>query len=275
MTGQSITQVYDHISASHHRGTTMENYVDGIISSKFYLFKPLPGVVTRSRDILFGKRGISVMHFYPLLFEDKVAWYNNGGCNYQNLNASIVVPKALPPKTIHDIFAACQTMELFASEYYSSDLKLAIGSLLTLAKQLAQSYEWSTEDLPLLVYWINSTLEEYRTHVIQGTLVPGQFVSKFSVDSSSIQHILQSKQFQLTRLREQLAHTKQFTSRSDNSQTDGSSKTSAITPELEKLIPMKDDKQLCLRYLSVKGYPQNATPYFSGRAHFEPNSLHP
>ncbi|OWZ14822.1 LOW QUALITY PROTEIN: hypothetical protein PHMEG_00011625 [Phytophthora megakarya] len=236
-------------SLGSYLGFTSSRYGNGKLRGWNDFVKPLPGVVTRTRDIQFGKRGLSVMHFYPLPFEDKVVWYNNGGCTYQNLNVSIAVPKALPLKTIHDIVAACQTLELFASEYYSSDLKLAIGSLLTLAKQLAQSYEWSMEDLPLLVYWINSTLEEYRTHVIQGTLIPGQFVSKFSVDSSSIQHILQvvcSKQ--LTRLREQLAHTKH--------QTDGTSKTSAITPELEKLIPMKDDKQLCLRFLSVKGCPQ-------------------
>ncbi|OWZ12687.1 hypothetical protein PHMEG_00014109 [Phytophthora megakarya] len=90
--------------------------------------------------------------------------YNNGGCNYRNLNSSIVVPNVHPPKPIHDIVAACQTLELLRSEYNSSDLKLAIGSLLILAKRFAQSYEWSTEDVKtyhfsftgLIRFWKNT-----------------------------------------------------------------------------------------------------------------------
>ncbi|KAE9122166.1 hypothetical protein PF010_g6830 [Phytophthora fragariae] len=82
-TSASQTHVHEAIAAPHHQGTTLEEYVDGMISSRYCLFKPLPGVSTRVRDIQFGKRGLSVMHFQPLAFDEKVAWYNNGGSNFQ------------------------------------------------------------------------------------------------------------------------------------------------------------------------------------------------
>ncbi|EGZ18352.1 hypothetical protein PHYSODRAFT_501946 [Phytophthora sojae] len=74
----SQIQVHEAVAAPHHQGTTLEEYVDGMIASEYCLFKPLPGVSTRVRDIQFGKRGLSVMHFQPLAFDDKVAWYMNG-----------------------------------------------------------------------------------------------------------------------------------------------------------------------------------------------------
>ncbi|KAL3664968.1 hypothetical protein V7S43_010143 [Phytophthora oleae] len=49
----------------------------------------------------------------------------------------------------------------------------------------------------------------------------------------------------------------------------------SITKEVDDLIPSEDGKKLCLRFLSVRGCKSTkAVPCFSGRAHFEPESLH-
>ncbi|EGZ08789.1 hypothetical protein PHYSODRAFT_524547 [Phytophthora sojae] len=194
------------------------------------------------------------MHFQPLAFDDKVTWYNNGGSNFQNLGSSTAISKAPQPTDVHEVVAACQTLELFASEYFSADLKSSITALVALVTGLARSHVWEVDDLPLLVYWINITLEEYRTQVSHATLVPGEFQKKFSLENSSLQHILQTvSSRQLQRLRNEITQA-----------------------DLEKLIPLQDGTQLCLRYLSVKGCRSIPTaPCFTGRAHFDPESLHP
>ncbi|KAE9277436.1 hypothetical protein PF001_g25654 [Phytophthora fragariae] len=168
----SQNHVHEVIAAPHHQGTTLEEYGDGMISSKYCLFKPLPGVSTRVRDIQFGKRGLSVMHFQPLAFDEKVAWSNNGGSNFQHLGSSTAIPKAPQPQDVQKVVAACQTLELFASEYFSTDLKASITALVALVMGLARSHVWEADDLPLLVYWINVTLEDYRHQASQATLVP-------------------------------------------------------------------------------------------------------
>lgn len=119
------------------------------------------------------------MHFQPLAFDDKVTWYNNGGSNFQNLGSSTAISKAPQPTDVHEVVAACQTLELFASEYFSADLKSSITALVALVTGLARSHVWEVDDLPLLVYWINITLEEYRTQVSHATLVPGEFQKSF------------------------------------------------------------------------------------------------
>ncbi|GMF53638.1 unnamed protein product [Phytophthora fragariaefolia] len=51
----------------------------------------------------------------------------------------------------------------------------------------------------------NVTLEEYRTQISQATLVPGEFKKKFSLENSSLQHILQTvSSRQLQRLRNEI-----------------------------------------------------------------------
>ncbi|KAE8885085.1 hypothetical protein PF003_g30790 [Phytophthora fragariae] len=115
------------------------------------------------------------MHFQPLAFDEKVAWYNNSGSNFQQLGSSTAIPKAPQPQNVHEVVAACQTLELFASEYVSTDLKASITALVALVTGLARSHVWEADDLPLLVYWINVTLEDYGHQVCQATLVPGEF----------------------------------------------------------------------------------------------------
>ncbi|GMF42721.1 unnamed protein product [Phytophthora fragariaefolia] len=181
----SQIQVHEAVAAPHHQGTTLEKYVDGMIASEYCLFKPLPGVSTRVRDIQFGKRGLSVMHFQPLAFDDKVTC---GGC--------VSNPGA------------------FASGNFLADLKASITALVALVTGLARSHVWEADDLPLLVYWINVTLEEYRTQISQATLVPGEFKKKFSLENSSLQHILQTvSSRQLQRLRSEITQSSRASKR--------------------------------------------------------------
>ncbi|GMF35110.1 unnamed protein product [Phytophthora fragariaefolia] len=109
------------------------------------------------------------------------------------VHEAVAAPRhqAPQPKDVHEVVAACQTLELFAGDYFSADLKASITALVALVTGLARSHVWEADDLPLLVYWINVTLEEYRTQISQATLVPGEFKKTFSLENSSLQHILQ------------------------------------------------------------------------------------
>ncbi|GMF39108.1 unnamed protein product [Phytophthora fragariaefolia] len=178
-------------------------------SSQFQVHEALHRTIkVRLRDILFGKRGLSVMHFQPPAFDDKVTWYMNGGSNFRNLGSSTAIPKAPQPKDVHEVVAACQTLELFASDYFSADLKASITALVAQAIGLARSHVWEADNLPLLVYWINVTLEKYRTQISQATLVPSEFKKKFSLENSSLQHIQQTvSSRQLQRLRNEITQS--------------------------------------------------------------------
>ncbi|EGZ10531.1 hypothetical protein PHYSODRAFT_520755 [Phytophthora sojae] len=203
----------------------------------------------------------------------------NGGSNFQNLSSSTAIPKAPQPKDVHEVVAACQILELFASDYFSADLKASITALVALVTGLARSHVWEADDLPLLVYWINVTLEEYRTQISQATLVPGEFKKTFSLENSSLQHILQTvSSRQLQRLRNEITQSSRAPRRGQEQLNNdyAAKQVAPLTKGLEKLIPHQEGTQLCLRYLSVKGCRSTPTvPCFSGRAHFDPESVHP
>ncbi|OWZ16825.1 hypothetical protein PHMEG_0009325 [Phytophthora megakarya] len=67
------------------------------------------------------------MHLLPVDEVTKLEWQETGGSNFQALSH-------------------------------------ALRSLVTLVHRLSgQPYHWDPEDLPFLVYWINCTLEAYRS----------------------------------------------------------------------------------------------------------------
>ncbi|ETM46267.1 hypothetical protein L914_08813 [Phytophthora nicotianae] len=110
----SQQDVHQCITALHHQGKL--NFLDGLITSRFVTFLPLPGVLVRIYDVQFRNRGLSIMHLLPADDRTRMRWQEDGGANIQALTSTTGAPKATRAAGIQDVVSACQTLSIYAIE---------------------------------------------------------------------------------------------------------------------------------------------------------------
>ncbi|ETL86411.1 hypothetical protein L917_14156, partial [Phytophthora nicotianae] len=95
----------------------------------------------------------------------------------------------------------------------------------------------------------------------------------------AVPHLVQSANEREIRVKVQMKPVKNDTSRASKS-THASGRevtisSTAITKDIDVLIPSQNGKKLCIRFLSVRGCKVTEdSPCYSGRAHFKRESLH-
>ncbi|ETK79712.1 hypothetical protein L915_14450, partial [Phytophthora nicotianae] len=102
---------------------------------------------------------------------------------------------------------------------------------------------------------------------------------QFDTTNVDLQHLVQSANEREIRVKVQMKPVKNDTSRASKS-THASGRevtisSTAITKDIDVLIPSQNGKKLCIRFLSVRGCKVTEdSPCYSGRAHFKRESLH-
>ncbi|RLN87954.1 hypothetical protein BBJ28_00027189, partial [Nothophytophthora sp. Chile5] len=273
-------RIHSSITSDAHQGKHPATFVDGLINSHAVLFKPLPAVLTRVYDFQFGLRRLSLLHFQPFGDEAKVEWLAAGGTNLHNFAASVDAAPATRARSIADVVAAAQSLAVYGAEYFNSSVRSILSALVTLLQRLASFQEWAEPDLAHLVHWVNAALERYRTSIEHGVNDSTTVSQVFSLDNVQLQNLLRLVQERrLHRLQALLEPTLRtpalYGPPRDQTGTGRVMRERRIAQEVTELIPEQNGKQLCLRYLSVKGCKTSKdSGCYSGRGHFVPSQLH-
>ncbi|GMF55918.1 unnamed protein product [Phytophthora fragariaefolia] len=151
-------------------------------------------------------------------------------------------------------------------------------SLLDFAQQFDGWRTWTTPDLPHLVFWVNSVLEQFRSlvHSSNGDFHASslQTITQLSLNDGELQNLMhalsrrsiQDSQRQGSRERPPTTTTQR--DRDNQRQT-------RIPPAIFDLIPTHNGLPVCLCYLSAMGCPSGSSNrrVYGARAHATPDTL--
>ncbi|KAG2767853.1 hypothetical protein Pcac1_g20920 [Phytophthora cactorum] len=136
--------------------------------------------------------------------------------------------------------------------------------------------QFAKDDLPILVWWINKGLEKYRNAVAHdldtGETTRGAIIERFSISNPESQWLVVAA-LRLN-LRAGVANSDKTPTammrRSNREQPERK-----IPKEVMEHIPTRDNKEVCLHYLTKKGRnSKNPTKYtFRDRLHFWPSKI--
>lgn len=155
------------LSASNEPGASPATFIDMLISHRAVQFQPHPGVLARIYDFQFGRRGLSLMHFFPISQMERMDCVIGETVNMQNFTASIEAPRALKPTSVAAIQACLRTC---AGEFLTTETVQLVDRMFSFVQELTTWEAWEADDLPYLVYWLNQVLEDYRAGAGQDSL---------------------------------------------------------------------------------------------------------
>ncbi|ETO77135.1 hypothetical protein F444_07631 [Phytophthora nicotianae P1976] len=94
-----------------------------------------------------------------------MAWLNAGGVNMQNFSAGVAAPKPPVASSMGLLVDAARMLCRYAQEFYAQPVRDVLESVLDLVQQLDGWHSWMASDIPHIVFWINSVLEQFRSQV--------------------------------------------------------------------------------------------------------------
>ncbi|GMF29096.1 unnamed protein product [Phytophthora lilii] len=123
-----------------------------------------------------------------------VAWLNDGGINMLNFSAGVSVPKTTPPSSVGTLIDAARSLCRYSQEYFVDDVRDVFEALLDFMQQLDGWHTWSPPDLPHLVFWVNSVLEEMR-HLVYSSngnldMCSRHAVARLSLNDGDLQNVM-------------------------------------------------------------------------------------
>ncbi|KAE8970095.1 hypothetical protein PR001_g27307, partial [Phytophthora rubi] len=157
--------VHDYITSPEHRGKHPYVFVESVIHALAVRFQPHPGILIRLYDFQFGMLGLSILHFAPFGVQQRMMWLNAGGVNMQNFSAGVAAPKPPVASSVGDLVDAARMLCRYGQEFFVQPVRDVLEALLDFLQQLDGWDSWMPSDLPHLVYWANSVLEQFRSHV--------------------------------------------------------------------------------------------------------------
>lgn len=267
--------VHDSITAPEHRGKLPIVFVETVIYAAAVRFQPHPGIIIRLYDFQFGMLGLSILHFAPFGVHQRMSWLNAGGVNMQNFSAGVTAPKPVSASSMGILVDAARMLCRYGQEFFAQPVRDVLEALLDFLQQLDGWHSWLAADLPHLVYWINSVLEQFRSYVhssngnIQASSL--QTISRFSLNDGELQNVMHA----LSRrsVQHALPATRSLTQapRSDRN----GQRQNRIPPAIFDLIPTHNGAPVCLRYLSAMGCPSGNSSHcvYGNRAHAAPDTL--
>lgn len=247
--------IHESITAPHHRGKHPALFVETVIHSAAVRFQPHPGVITRLFDFQFGMLGLSLLHFVPFGVHQRMEWLNTGGVNMQNFPAGVSVPRPQPAATMRTLVDAARVLCHYGQMYFAPAARDVLEALLDFLQQLDGWHTWIASDLPHLVFWVKSVLEQFRSRV-QSSNGDAQGANELvrthlSLNDGELQnvmHALARRPSVSTLLHQRTPGQSQAQARWAPQQ-----QQPRIPRQIFDLIPKHNGRQICLRFLPVIG----------------------
>ncbi|KAG1697806.1 hypothetical protein DVH05_015760 [Phytophthora capsici] len=186
--------VHNGITAPEHQGKAPSVFVESVIHAAAVRFQPHPGIIIRLYDFQFGMFGLSLLHLAPFGAHQRMAWLNAGGVNMQNFSAGVAAPKPPVASSMGLLVDAARMLCRYAQEFYAQPVRDVLESLLDLVQQLDGWHSWMASDIPHLVFWINSVLEQFRSqvHSSNGDIHTAslQTIARLSLNDGELQNVM-------------------------------------------------------------------------------------
>ncbi|OWY90140.1 hypothetical protein PHMEG_00041866, partial [Phytophthora megakarya] len=246
------------------------------------------GVCTRLYDIRFGSKGLSIRHFARISQDERVAWLESGGSNFDNLSATAEFTKAPPATCLDDVVDAARVFLVFAREYCCDQLIALTEDIIKFIDGTLKRVVWTPSGLPYVVFWVNDVLEEFRDAVeAQSDL--HRVRERCSTDDRLLRDLMFVKLHrQVDELKQLKATASQYSTgdasalsyrEKRQSQQSAKPRFGRIPKHVLRRLPAHIDPatgeniQLCMRYLSNDGCAEDSSGCPSDRGHFVPKKL--
>ncbi|POM70051.1 Hypothetical protein PHPALM_13584 [Phytophthora palmivora] len=205
----------------------------------------------------------------------RMSWLNSGGVNMQNFSAGVTAPKSVSASSMGVLVGAARMLCRYDQEYFVQPVRDVLEALLDFLQQLDGWHTWLAADLPHLVYWVNSVLEQFRSfvHSSNGNTQASslQTISRLSLNDGELQNVMHA----LSR-RSVLNSSTTIRSTTTSARPDRNvQRQNRIPPAIFDLIPSHNGAPVCLRYLSAMGCPSGNSTHcvYGNRAHVAPDTL--
>eukprot|EP00644_Phytophthora_capsici_P003014 jgi/Phyca11/102652/e_gw1.7.923.1 len=228
-----------------------------MIRSEHVAFKTLPGVCTRLFDIQFGSSGLSIRHFARLSRSDRIQWLESGGSNFDKLSATAEFGRAIPASHIDDVIDSVRVFLMYAREYCCLEMIELAENIVAFIKQTLKQVTWASDDLSVLVYWVNNLLEDFR-----GAAEEGSDLTRIALRCSTDDRLLRDLMFVKV-----------------HRQVESMSRLGRISRNVLKQLPVQvvpgteKSLSLCMRFLSKACGDTQDGICPNNRGHFVPNKL--
>ncbi|KAE9136957.1 hypothetical protein PF010_g1479 [Phytophthora fragariae] len=279
-------QVHDRITSAKHKGKTPSVYVNGMVRSDAVKFKSLPGVCIRAFDIRFGSKGLSIRHFARISQDERMAWLESGGSNFDNLSATAEFEKATPATCIEDVVDSTRVFLTYTREYCCQELIELTEKIVEFIEQTLMRVSWSLKELPSVVYWINDVLEDFREAAETNSDLR-QVQSRCSTEDRVLRDLM------FVKVHRQVDEVRAASASSGGSAPNPRSGSGhrlqmvacekkgfgRIPKNVLNRMPVQVDpasggsRPLCMRYLSNAGCTEDDSGCPSNRGHFVPKQL--
>ncbi|KAK1935695.1 hypothetical protein P3T76_010390 [Phytophthora citrophthora] len=272
--------VHEQVTSEKHRCKTPHVFISGLVRSDAVKFKALSGICTRAFDIRFGSKGLPIRHFAKLTSEERVAWLQSGGSNFDNLSATAEFAKATPAASIEKVV---DSIKMFMVELIG-----LTEAILRFTEETLMRVSRDKTELPSVVYWINDVLEDFREAILSDS-----DVTQVQLRYSSEDRLLRDLMFvKLHRQVDALKQSKPIAAtnwaegkRSATRQPaqpirDNSNRHGRIPKNVLKSLPVyidpatNESQALCMRFLSTAECQEDEDGCCpSDRGHFVPKAL--
>ncbi|GMF23298.1 unnamed protein product [Phytophthora lilii] len=128
----------------------------------------ISSVCTRAYDIRFGSKGLSIRHFARISQDERIAWLEAGGSNFDNLSASAEFTKAPPATCLEDVIDATRVFLVYTREYDCEQLVTLTEDIVKFLDETLKRVAWTAAELPYVVLWVNDVLEDFREAINPG-----------------------------------------------------------------------------------------------------------
>ncbi|KAE9279588.1 hypothetical protein PR003_g28195, partial [Phytophthora rubi] len=148
--------------ADDHRGKSPGSFVDYARASLATKFIPLPAILSRLYDFLFGVCGLSVLHFRRFDLSAQLDYANTSQLNARNFSAGVDLPP-LPREPSHgDLKAALGVLGTYSEEFFDPNTRRLVSAAKDFAEELSDYEPWSSSEVKTLAFWFSNIFAAYR-----------------------------------------------------------------------------------------------------------------
>ncbi|OWZ01417.1 hypothetical protein PHMEG_00027198 [Phytophthora megakarya] len=148
--------VHDRVTAEKHNG-----------KSQMCIVKVWFGPNTQNSKLFQGYvhgRGLSIRHFARLSRDERMAWLELGGSNFDNLSATAEFGAASPAKSIEDVVDSARVFRTYARDFCCFERVELIDNIVKFIQETLMLVSWSTKELTSVVYLVNDVLEDVESN---------------------------------------------------------------------------------------------------------------
>ncbi|KAG1699110.1 hypothetical protein DVH05_014029 [Phytophthora capsici] len=265
-------RVHQALTAPIHKGKSSDAFIEFVLGMQQFVWHP--GVLARVYDLQFGSRGLSITHFQRRGVMERY----RASAQAASLSSDFSVPPPSAPlaKSWGELGAAARSFVAYAQLACDSATVTLAMTLNDFIADLEGRERFEEEDLAILVWWINDGLEKYRHAAAHDAGNGGtsrvKTIDRFSASNPELQGLA------LAILRERVVRDSEPQTVPVQSRYKSRERTRAdrkIPQDVIDCIPVLDNKEVCLRFLSNRGCnskdPTSCT--FRDRIHFWPKQI--